>query len=76
MVYFYTLLIEKDVYQMKPEIIEEIFNDVENILKREFIGQEEYFSELCKYFKKKTSKDRKGVLMIIERRQYIQKNEV
>lgn len=65
MVYFYTLLIGKDVYQMKPEIIEEIFNEIEKILKMEFIGQDEYFSELCKYFKKKSSKDRKGVLMVI-----------
>jgi replication-associated recombination protein RarA len=49
---------------MKTEIIEKIFNDIEEGLKTEFIGQDSHFHEVCKYFEKKIIKDKRGVLLV------------
>lgn len=49
---------------MKPEKIRDIFDGIEEGLKKEFIGQDSYFYELCKYFEKKVIKDKRGVLLV------------
>jgi replication-associated recombination protein RarA len=49
---------------MKTEIIEEIFSEIEVGLKKEFVGQDSHFHELCKYFKKKIIKNKRGILLV------------
>ena len=58
------IIIQKDVKYMKPEITRKIFNEIEEGLKREFIGQDSHFNELCRYFEKKVIKDKRGILLI------------
>lgn len=43
----------------------DIFKNIEEKLNNEFIGQNNFFSKLCNYFREKISNDEKGILLLV-----------
>ena len=43
----------------------EVFKNIEEKLNKEFIGQKNFFSKLCGYFREKISNDEKGILLLV-----------
>lgn len=43
----------------------DIFKNIEEKLNNEFIGQNNFFSKLCSYFREKISNDEKGILLLV-----------
>lgn len=54
---------------MNNEEIKNKFLNIENTLRKELIGQEEFVAGLCKYFKEQILSHRKGILLIVEERE-------
>lgn len=43
----------------------DIFKNIEKKLNNEFIGQKNFFSNLCTYFREKITNDENGILLLV-----------
>ncbi|GAA0180562.1 hypothetical protein SH2C18_32290 [Clostridium sediminicola] len=50
---------------MKQSIIKDVFSEIVEKLNKEFIGQEDYFTELSSYFEEKIIEKEKGALLVV-----------
>ena len=56
--------------------INEKFEEIQKILQKELIGQNEFIKDLCEYFKDKFLKNEKGILFLIGEKETAKKTTV